>query len=128
MAEEISWQALVAGHRATEQELERQIRGDGALDPNLEVLQRYELDGGRDPEYALWQLAVRRLLRTAVASGAAPARRPELALRHFCDRVGVRRPWRRAFESSFGISLKRFYADFAIWRSPDVVQFGSARR
>jgi hypothetical protein len=128
MAEEVSWRALVAGHRTTEKQVERQIRSDGALDPNLEPLQRYEFDGGRDPEYALWQLAVRRLFRAAVASGVAPARRPELALRRFCVRVGARRPWRRAFETSFGISLERFYAGFEIWRRADVVQFGSTAR
>jgi hypothetical protein len=112
MAEEVSWRALVAADRTTEAQVERRIRDGGALNPNLEPLQRYERDGGRDPEYALWHVAVRRLLGEAVASGSAPRARPELALRRFCDRIGARRPWREAFERSFGVSLRRFYALF----------------
>jgi hypothetical protein len=116
MAEEVSWQALVAAHRTSEAQVARHIRDDGALDPNLEPLQAYETDGGRDPEYALWHVAVRRLLGEAVASGSAPRARPELALRRFCDRIGARRPWRQAFERSFGVSVPRFYALFERWR------------
>jgi hypothetical protein len=112
MAEEISWRALVAAHRTTSAHVEREIRENGAFDSNLEPLQRYEIDGGRDPEYALWHLAVRRLLGAAVATGAVPASRPELALRHFCDRIGAGLPWRPAFERSFGVSAARFYAGF----------------
>ena len=44
-----------------------EIRENGAFDPNLEPLRSYENAGGRDPEYALWHLAVRRLLGGAVA-------------------------------------------------------------
>jgi hypothetical protein len=116
MAEEVSWRALVATRRTTEAHVERQIRSDGALDPNLEPLQLYEVDGGRDPEYALWHTAIRRLLGEAVANGSAPRARPELALRRFCDRIGARRPWRQAFERSFGVSVPRFYARFERWR------------
>jgi hypothetical protein len=125
MAEEVSWQALVSAGRTTRSHVDRQISNDGAFDPNLEPLQMYEIDGGRDPEYALWHVAVRRLLQAAVASGAAPVRRPELALEGFCARIGARRSWRLAFERSFGISVDRFYATFENWRRGDVVQFGS---
>jgi hypothetical protein len=124
MAEDVSWQALVAAHLTTERRVVREIRGSGAFDPNLEPLRAYETDGGRDPEYALWHLAVRRLLAHAVAAGAAPARRPELALRRFCDRVAARRPWRRAFRETFRISTDRFYARFEAARQPDLVRFG----
>jgi hypothetical protein len=117
MAEEVSWQALVAAHRVTGAQVAHRIRADGAFDSNLEPLRMYETDGGRDPEYALWHVAVRRLLARAVAFGAAPARRPELALRRFCDRVASRHPWRQAFERSFGVSAERFYAGFEIWRA-----------
>ena len=112
MAEDVSWRALVAAHRTSEARIERTIRGDGAFDKNLEPLQTYETEGGRDPEYALWHLAVMRLLGQAVASGAAPARRPEVSLRRFCDRVGAGHPWRVAFARSFGVPLERFYARF----------------
>jgi hypothetical protein len=112
MAEEVSWQALVAAHRTTEGGIAREIRDNGALDDNLEPLRRYETEGGRDPEYALWHLAVRRLLREAAASGAAPAGRPELTLRRFCDRVGAGKPWRLAFAQSFGVPVERFYDRF----------------
>ena len=117
MAEEVSWQALVAGHDVTRASVDRRIREDGALDSNLEPLQRYETDGGRDPEYALWHLAVRHLLARAVAAGAAPAGRPELALRGFCGRVAARTPWRVAFARSFGIPVRRFYGVFETWRA-----------
>jgi hypothetical protein len=112
MAEDVAWQALVAAHRTRDAHVVREIRENGAFDRNLEPLQAYETDGGRDPEYALWHLAVRRLLHEAVASRATPARRPELALRHFCDRVGAGRRWRAAFARSFGVSVDRFYARF----------------
>jgi hypothetical protein len=124
MAEQVSWRALVAAHLTTERRVMREIRGSGAFDPNLEPLRAYETDGGRDPEYALWHLAVRRLLAHAVATGAAPARRPELALRRFCDRVAARRPWRRAFREAFRISTDRFYARFEAARLPELVRFG----
>jgi hypothetical protein len=112
MAEEVSWQALVAAHRTTSAGVAREIRQDGAFDSNLEPLQRYEIEGGRDPEYALWHLAVRRLLGEAVAVGAAPRARPEIALRRFCDRVSAGGSWRAAFERSFGLSVAHFYARF----------------
>jgi len=126
MAEEISWGAVVAARRASGRRVSREIRTSGAFDPNLEPLRAYETDGGRDPEYALWHLAVRRLLAEAVARGVAPARRPELALRHFCDRVAAGRRWHSAFESSFGISTDRFYARFEAVRRPHLRSFGSA--
>jgi hypothetical protein len=112
MANELAWRALVAVRRATEARLERTIVENGAFDPNLDPLQRYEREDGRDPEYALWQLAVRHLLQRAVSAGATPAARPELALRRFCVRVGRGQPWRAAFARSFGLSLRSFYAGF----------------
>jgi hypothetical protein len=117
MAEVVAWRALVAAHRTTDSEVAARIRDGGAFDSNLESLRRYEVDGGRDPEYALWHAAVRRLLAQAVASDAAPARRPEAAFRRFCALVAARRPWRQAFERSFGVSAERFYAGFEAWRS-----------
>jgi hypothetical protein len=117
MAEEISWRALVAAHVVTGASVERRIRQDGALDSNLEPLPRYERDGGRDPEYALWHVAVMHLLARAVTTGAAPPARRELALRSFCDRVAARQPWRQAFARSFGLPLERFYAEFRTWRA-----------
>jgi hypothetical protein len=112
MAEEVSWQALVAAHRATESGVTREIRQNGAFDRNLGPLQSYEIQGGRDPEYALWHLAVVRLLRQAVRMGAAPAHRPELALGRFCESVGRGTPWRVSFARTFGIPVDRFYARF----------------
>jgi hypothetical protein len=116
MANEVAWGALVAGRRATEARVERTLLENGALDPNLDPLQRYEREGGRDPEYALWQLAVRHLLRRAVSAGAAPVARPEFALRRFCVRVGRGQRWRAAFARSFGLPLRSFYAGFALAR------------
>lgn len=124
MAEELSWRSLVAAGRATDARVAREIRGDGALDSNLQPLRSYERDGGRDPEYALWHLAVRRLLGRAVAAGRAPAHRPETALRRFCDRVGLGRPWRTAFARSFGITTDRFYVRFE--RRREALQAGVA--
>jgi hypothetical protein len=124
MAEEISWRAMVAGRRATERRIEREIRGEGAFDPNLDPLRSYETEGGRDPEYALWHLAVRRLLDEAVAAGTTRAHHPELALRRFCDRIAVRQPWRAAFARSFGLSVDRFYASFEAMRNRHVARFG----
>ena len=124
MAEAVSWRALAAAHRVTGARILRRIHGDGAFDPNLEPLRRYEHDGGRDPEYALWHLAVLRLLHESVAHGLAPARRPELALRHFCDRVGAGAWWRAAFARSFGLSVDAFYARFERSRRPDTARFG----
>jgi hypothetical protein len=112
MAEDVAWQAQVSAHRTSDARVVREIRDNGAYDRNLEPLQAYETDGGRDPEYALWHLAVRRLLHRAVETGTAAARRPELALRHFCDRVGTGQPWREAFGRSFGLSVASFYARF----------------
>jgi hypothetical protein len=126
MAEEVSWQALVAAHVTTERRVLEEIRSSGAFDPNLEPLRAYETDGGRDAEYALWHLAVRRLVAQAVRTGAAPAARPELTLRRFCDRIAQGSPWRRAFERSFGISTDRFYARFEAARRVDPLRYGGS--
>jgi hypothetical protein len=124
MAEEVSWRALVAAHLITERRVLREIRENGAFDPNLQPLRSYETEGGRDPEYALWHLAVMRLLAHAHRAGAAPAARPELALRRFCDRIAAGRTWRSAFRLSFRISTERFYARFEAERQPDTLKFG----
>jgi hypothetical protein len=116
MANEVAWSALVTAGRATEARVERTALESGAFDPSLDSLQRYEREGGRDPAYALWQLAVHQLLRQAVSTGATPAARPELALRHFCVRVARGRPWRAAFQRSFGLPLRSFYASFELAR------------
>jgi hypothetical protein len=116
MASEVAWRGLVASGRATYARVERTMLESGAHDRNLDSLQRYEDEGGRDPEYALWQLAVRELLRRAVATGAVPAGRPELSLRRFCAQVGRGDPWRAAFARSFGISPRDFYAGFELAR------------
>jgi hypothetical protein len=112
MANEVAWRALLEAGRVSEARVERTLLESGAFDPNLAPLQRYERDGGRDPEYALWQLAVRRLLDRAVSTGVAPAARPELALQRFCTRVGRGQPWRVSFTRSFGLSPRSFYGDF----------------
>ena len=125
MAEEVSWRALAAAHRTTERRIEREIRQAGAFDPNLEPLRSYETEGGRDPEYALWHLAVRRLLDEAVASGTVRATRPELALRRFCEGVAEGQPWRAAFARSFGLPVDGFYASFEAMRRPHVQRFGA---
>jgi hypothetical protein len=127
MAEEVSWHALVAAGLVSERKVMREIADSGAFDPNLEPLRRYETDGGRDPEYALWHLAVMRLVEHASAAGVAPEQRPELALRRFCDRVGAGRPWRRAFRRSFGISTGGFYARFEAERLVNATRFGRGR-
>lgn len=123
MAEEVSWRALVTAGIVTERRVMREIKESGAFDPNLEPLRRYETDGGRDPEYALWHLAVMRLVADARAAAATPARRPELALRRFCDRVAAGRPWHRAFLESFRISTGRFYTQFEAERRMDAMRF-----
>jgi hypothetical protein len=112
MATDLAWRALIAGGRATRARSGRTIRADGAFDSNLEPLRSYERGNGREPEYALWHLAIWRLLREAVAARAAPAARPEIALRRFCARVGAGRPWQAAFAQSFGLPVGAFYARF----------------
>jgi hypothetical protein len=112
MASEVGWQSLVAARRVTDARVKRTIVRDGALDPNLEPLRSFERDGGRNPEYALWQLATRRLLAAAVQAGAVPSSRRDVALVRFCSRVAHGQRWRRAFRRSFGLPLERFYARF----------------
>jgi hypothetical protein len=116
MANEVAWRGLVEAGRVSEARIERTLLESGAFDPNLAPLRRYEREGGRDPEYALWQLAVRHLLDRAVTVGVAPAARPEIALRRFCVRVGRGQPWRAAFARSFGLSPRSFYVGFELAR------------
>jgi hypothetical protein len=112
MATYLAWRALVHYGGASEA-LERQtIRRGGDWASNREPLRTYEREGGRTPQYALWHLAIHRLLRAAVALRAAPSKLPELALRAFCERVGAGLSWRAAFLRSFGLSAEEFYARF----------------
>jgi hypothetical protein len=112
MATHVAWQALVSGGRASDARVRRAIERDGAFESHSQPLRHYERAEGRTPQYALWHAAVRSLLRAAVRNGAAPAGRPEVALRAFCERVGGGASWRAAFERSFGLSPDSFYARF----------------
>jgi hypothetical protein len=121
MAEEMSWRALVAARQTTDRRVEKEIRADalpsyGIGGRDLYPLASYERADGADREYALWHLAVRRLMKTAVDSGAAPASRPEVSLRRFCARVGHGLDWRAAFVRSFGRPIGDFYARFERFR------------
>jgi hypothetical protein len=121
MADEIAWGALVADHRLSDRRVEQTIRNDavrvrGLRDRGLGPLSAYERGNGADREYALWHMAVRRLLRDAVNAGAAPRRRPEISLGRFCRRVGQGSGWHRAFSESFGMPVAEFYADFEAFR------------
>jgi hypothetical protein len=122
MAEEIAWRALTSAGRASEGRVERTIRADalpdlGLVGRGLYPLAAYERADGADREYALWHLAVRRLLRAAVKSGAAPRTHPEISLRRFCEMVGAGVGWRDAFSRSFGLPIGRFYREFERFRA-----------
>ena len=112
MASGIAWRALVQARRATPAGVARRIRREGDFDANRRPLRAYEREGGRPPQYALWHLAIRALLRGATRNGAAPQARPEVALRGFCRQVGEGTPWRTAFARSFGLPPAGFYARF----------------
>jgi hypothetical protein len=112
MATDLAWRALVSAGRVTDARVRRTIRRERPFDPGSRKLRHYEREGGRPPQYALWHLAIRSLLRTAVANSAAPAARPQLALRAFCAGIGAGVPWRAAFLRSFGLSVEEFYARF----------------
>jgi hypothetical protein len=112
MAEYVAWRALVADGKVGAARVAREIRESGPLSPWLGPLSAYEHEGGRDQAYALWHLAIQHVLREAVAAGAAPAARREIALRRFCQRAGAGVPWRTAFERSFGFPVDKFYARF----------------
>jgi hypothetical protein len=112
MATDLAWRALVRAGRVTDTRVRRTISRDRPFDPGSRPLPVYEREGGRPPQYALWHLAIRFLLRAAVDAGAAPAARPEVALGEFCERVGAGRPWRAAFAESFGLRTAELYARF----------------
>lgn len=112
MATHLAWRALVSAGHASEARVVREIRDDRPLSPTVGLLSGYERGDGRDQEYALWHLAVRRLLRRAMSSGSASRSRPETALVRFCNLVGHGRRWHAAFEHSFGLPVERFYANF----------------
>jgi hypothetical protein len=122
MAEEVSWRALISAGWVTDRHVERAIARDalpdlGLGDRGLYPLAAYERANGADREYALWHLAVRRLLRAAVEDGAAPRVQPEIALRRFCERAGREGDWRRAFARSFGEPVTTFYHEFETFRA-----------
>jgi hypothetical protein len=122
MAEAVAWGALVASGKARDARVERSIRADalpdlGLVGRGLYPLAAYERADGADREYALWHLAVRRLLRAAVDEGVPPRARPYISLRRFCERVGAGTDWRKAFERSFGLPLARFYREFDRFRA-----------
>jgi hypothetical protein len=83
------------------------IRHDRPFDPSSKPLAVYEREGGRPPQYAMWHLATRMLVRDA---------RQPYAPVEFCERVGAGAPWRTAFRRSFGVSVDDFYARFAAAR------------
>jgi hypothetical protein len=112
MATDLAWRALAGAGRVSGARLRRTIRRARPFDPSSNALRTYERAGGRPPQYALWHLAIRALLREAVRTGAAPRSRRHTALRAFCERVGAGHPWRAAFLRSFGISVADFYARF----------------
>jgi hypothetical protein len=113
MAGHMGWEALVWSGHTTDAAARRTLREDGAHDPSNEPLRHYERSGGRTPQYAEWHLAIRTLLEEAVAAGAAPRERPEMALIRFCERVGAGSGWRGAFMRSFGMPVFEFYARYA---------------
>jgi hypothetical protein len=122
MAEEVAWRALIRSGRASNRLVEETIRADalpdhGLVGTGLYPLAAYERADGADREYALWHLAVRRLLRAAVEDGAAPRERPEVSLRRFCERVGAGIRWKESFARSFGQPVGRFYREFERFRA-----------
>jgi hypothetical protein len=121
MADEIAWRALISDGLVSNAGVTSDLRRDairvrGSYESGLNPLPAYERGRGADREYALWHMAVRRLVQVAVRAGAAPADRPEIALRRFCGRVGEGLDWRSAFARSFGESVETFYADFEDFR------------
>jgi hypothetical protein len=121
MADEIAWRALIADRLVSGAHVASELRSDairvrGAYEGGLNPLPAYERGDGADREYALWHMAVRRLVHVAVKAGAAPAARPEISLKRFCQRVGEGLDWHGAFTRSFGEPLDAFYADFAAFR------------
>jgi hypothetical protein len=121
MAEEVAWRALISGGRVSNAHVERTMRTDalpprGLIGRGLYPLAAYERADGADREYALWHLAVRRLLRSAADARAVPRAHPEVGLRRFCERVGAGIEWQRAFERSFGMPVGRFYYEFEAFR------------
>jgi hypothetical protein len=121
LAEEIAWRALNSAGWVSNAGVERTIRTDalpdhGLVGRGLYPLAAYERADGADREYALWHLAVRRLVRSAVTAGVAPRARPEISLRRFCERVGRGLEWREAFARTFGRPVGRFYSDFDAFR------------
>lgn len=108
MATDFAWRALVAAGLTTERATGEAIRRFGAFNERVGPLQSYEDRTGADPEYALWHLAVRDLLR---GSRSGPA-----AMRSFCEFVGNGTGWRDAFARAFGRSVDQFYRAFAAAR------------
>ncbi len=99
-----AWEARVHAGVASPARATRAIRAGGAFEPQVGPLRLYERRGGGDPEYALWHLAVRDLLRR---TGRGP-----LALRRVCAEVGRGRSWSQAFTAVFGLDVGSFYGAF----------------
>jgi hypothetical protein len=118
MADHLGWRALVWSGRTTDARVRRTIRRDEPFS-NPRLLREFEQAGGRTQQYALWHLAIRRLLDEAVKAGAVARARPEVALIRFCERVGAGGTWRASFIRSFGISAYDFYARFEESRPRD---------
>jgi hypothetical protein len=105
MAEEVSFRALIAAGRRTENDLLDRVRRMRVADPTLGPLSGFERSGAErgDPAYALFHLAVHRLTQWS----AGPR-----ALLDFCGRVAGGTAWTAAFEDAFGLPLSRFYQRF----------------
>jgi hypothetical protein len=121
MAEEVAWRALISSGRVGNAQVERAIRADalpprGLIGRGLYPLAAYERADGADREYALWHLAVRRLLRAAVHTGEVAPAHPAVSLRRFCEGVGDGLEWHRAFTRSFGMPVGQFYHEFEAFR------------
>ena len=105
MAEHLSFGALVADGRWSDQRTMPLMREWGAGDAGLGPLSAYERTGADgDGAYALFTTATRYL--------DAQAPRPS-ALMNFCRSVGDGQPWHEAFEQAFGLSVEDFYERFA---------------
>ena len=107
-------QAVIAtGERRAEQ-TEDSIREDGGFRRDLVALELFETRDGDAAAYQLWHRAVRLLADQHGGPGA---------LRRFCAEVGQGKPWRSAFEASFGLTAGAFYDEFERRRARD----GSSR-
>lgn len=96
-------EALIATGERRAEETEASIREGGGFRRDLVALELFETRNGDDAAYQLWHRAVRLL---------ADEHGGPRALRQFCAEVGQGRPWRSAFETSFGLTTVAFYDEF----------------